>query len=58
MTVAAHAILAAIDVRKRTFAITAQDGVDQITSGSHERFVINAAKFSDKLVRRQRVQPG
>jgi fluoroacetyl-CoA thioesterase len=35
--------------RQRKFAISAHDGVDTITEGTHERVVIDAAKFNDKL---------
>ena len=34
-----------VEGRKLTFNITADDGVDTISKGTHERFVINAAKF-------------
>ena len=32
-----------------TFAITASDGVDQITDGTHQRFVVDSTKFNDRL---------
>jgi fluoroacetyl-CoA thioesterase len=38
-----------IDGRKLTFRITAHDGVDQISEGRHERYVIDPVKFNAKL---------
>ena len=35
--------------RKLTFAISAHDGIDTITEGTHERMIVDAARFSDKL---------
>lgn len=35
--------------RKLTFAITAHDGIDTITEGTHERMIVDAARFSEKL---------
>jgi fluoroacetyl-CoA thioesterase len=36
-----------VDGRKLTFSITADDGLDTISEGTHERFVIDAAKFNN-----------
>jgi fluoroacetyl-CoA thioesterase len=38
-----------VEGRKLTFSITADDGIDKISEGTHERFVIDAAKFNSKL---------
>jgi len=35
-----------VEGRKLTFSVEADDGVDQISKGTHERFVINAEKFN------------
>ena len=35
-----------VDGRRLLFSITAEDGVDKISEGTHERFVIDAAKFN------------
>ena len=35
--------------RKLVFSILADDGVDKISAGTHERFIINAAKFNGKV---------
>ncbi|MER2526437.1 MAG: thioesterase family protein [Candidatus Competibacter denitrificans] len=38
------------DGKKLKFAVEAHDGIDSICQGTHERFVINAAKFNAKAV--------
>ena len=35
--------------KKLTFSLKAHDGIDLISEGTHERFVIDAAKFNEKL---------
>jgi len=40
--------LVEVDGRRLMFSITAHDGVDQITSGTHQRFIVNAEKFVAK----------
>lgn len=35
-----------VEGRKLTFSLAADDGIDKISEGSHERFVIDAAKFN------------
>ncbi len=37
-----------VDGRRLLFEVEASDGVDIICRGTHERFVINAAKFNEK----------
>ena len=41
--------LVAIDRKKLTFSVEAHDGIDLISKGRHERFVINKEKFDAKL---------
>jgi fluoroacetyl-CoA thioesterase len=41
--------LIAIDGRKLIFSVEAHDGIDLISKGRHERFVINKEKFDAKL---------
>ena len=48
LTVTVRGKLEKVEGRKLTFAIVADDGVDQISEGVHERFVIDAAKFNAK----------
>lgn len=38
-----------INGRKLTFKVEAHDGIDLISSGTHERFVINRVKFDAKM---------
>jgi fluoroacetyl-CoA thioesterase len=41
--------LIAVERRKLVFAVTAHDGVDLISKGRHERFVIDREQFDAKL---------
>jgi len=38
-----------VDGRKLSFVIRASDGVDTVSEGSHERHVIGAARFAEKV---------
>jgi fluoroacetyl-CoA thioesterase len=38
-----------VEGRKLVFSITADDGIDKISEGTHQRFIIDAAKFNAKL---------
>ncbi|MFQ6022997.1 MAG: thioesterase family protein [Acidiferrobacterales bacterium] len=49
LTVTVKVKLLAQEGRKLKFAISAHDGVDTITEGTHERMIVDAAKFSEKL---------
>ncbi len=49
LTVTIKGELQKVEGRKLIFAIKADDGVDQISEGVHERFVIDAAKFQAKV---------
>lgn len=42
--------LAQVEGRRLVFEVEADDGVDVISKGTHERFVINAAKFNARMV--------
>jgi predicted thioesterase len=48
-TVTCTATVTEVDRRRIVFGITATDGVDTITSGSHERFVVDLDKFGKRL---------
>ena len=48
-TVTATAKLTAIDGRKLTFEVSAEDSKGTIGKGTHERFIINNEKFMAKL---------
>lgn len=41
--------LIAIEGRKLTFNVEAHDGIDLISKGIHERYVINKQKFDEKI---------
>src|SRR3984893_8349042 len=49
LEVTATVELIAVDGRKLTFAVSAHDGVDLISRGRHERFVIDKTKFETKV---------
>lgn len=48
LTVTVKVKLEKVEGRKLTFSIIADDGVDKISEGTHERFIIDAAKFNAK----------
>jgi len=49
LEVTATVKLTQVDGRRLVFEVEANDGVDVISKGTHERFVINRARFSEKL---------
>ncbi len=49
LTVTVRVKLESVEGRKLTFSVNADDGIDTISTGTHERFVIEAAKFNSKL---------
>ncbi|HWA12245.1 MAG TPA: thioesterase family protein [Burkholderiales bacterium] len=53
MTVTVEVRLTAVEGRKLTFAVQAHDGMDRISTGTHERFVIDAARFNAKVTAKQ-----
>ncbi len=38
-----------VEGRKLTYSLAADDGVDKISEGSHQRFVIDVARFNSKV---------
>ena len=48
LTVTVRGRLEKVEGRKLTFSLDADDGVDKISQGLHERFIIDAAKFNAK----------
>lgn len=59
LTVTVDVLLTEVEGRKLRFQITAHDGVDKISEGTHERLVIDAAKFNAKVADKARVvKPG
>ena len=53
LTVTVTVALDKIEGRKLSFSISAHDGVDAITSGTHERVAIDPVKFNDKLAEKR-----
>ncbi|MCC6711730.1 MAG: thioesterase family protein [Candidatus Dadabacteria bacterium] len=54
LTVKVNGELTGVEGRKLSFAVSAHDGVDLITEGTHERFVVNAEKFTAKAEEKAR----
>ena len=52
LTVTIEARLVKVEGRKLTFAISASDGIDAISQGSHERFIIIADKFNERAAKK------
>ena len=49
LTVTVKVKLEAVEGRKLVFSIVADDGIDKISEGTHDRFIIDAAKFNTKM---------
>lgn len=49
LTVTVNVKLEAVEGRKLVFSIVADDGIDKISEGTHDRFIIDAAKFNAKM---------
>ena len=49
LTVTVKLTLERVEGRKLAFSVSAHDGVDTISEGTHERFVIDAARFMQKV---------
>jgi fluoroacetyl-CoA thioesterase len=50
LLVTINVTLEKVEGRKLTFSVSADDGVDQISTGTHERFVIDADSFNKKVL--------
>lgn len=48
LTVTVKGKLEKVEGRKLSFSLAADDGLEKISEGTHERFVIDAAKFNGK----------
>jgi fluoroacetyl-CoA thioesterase len=48
-TVTIEVKLEKVEGRKLTFSLSAHDGLDKISEGTHERVVIDAARFNAKI---------
>ena len=49
LTITVKGKLEKVEGRKLSFSLVADDGIDKISEGTHDRFIINAAKFNDKM---------
>ena len=49
LTVTIRVTLESVEGRKLTFSIIAEDSIDKISEGTHERFIINASTFNEKV---------
>jgi fluoroacetyl-CoA thioesterase len=52
LTVTVEVRLDRIEGRKLTFRLSAHDGIDTISEGTHERVVIDAARFNAKVAKK------
>jgi fluoroacetyl-CoA thioesterase len=55
MTVTVKVRLTQVEGRRLRFDVEAHDGVDIISRGSHERFLIDAARFRKKIAEKSRI---
>ena len=53
LTVNVEVRLEEVEGRKLVFSILADDGVDKISEGTHERFIIDAIKFNKKVAEKE-----
>ena len=53
LTVTVKGELTEVKGRKLSFAIEAFDGIDKISEGTHDRFVINAEQFNTALKKKR-----
>jgi fluoroacetyl-CoA thioesterase len=49
LSVTVNVKLEEVEGRKLVFSIVADDGIDKISEGTHDRFIIDAAKFNAKM---------
>jgi len=49
LTVTVKGKLETVEGRKLVFSLVADDGIDKISEGTHDRFIIDAAKFNAKM---------
>lgn len=49
LTVTVRGTLVKVEGRKLIFSLTGHDGLDIISQGTHERYIIDTAKFNEKM---------
>ena len=52
MKATATAVVQSVSDRKIVFSVEARDGADRIGHGTHERVVVNVAKFDERVQRK------
>jgi fluoroacetyl-CoA thioesterase len=52
-TVTVKAYLEEVDGKRLVFSVSAHDGVDMISAGRHERFIIDTKKFSARIAEKR-----
>ncbi|MHB8126446.1 MAG: thioesterase family protein [Desulfitobacteriaceae bacterium] len=55
LTVTVKIKLEKVEGKKLLFQIESHDGLDQISVGTHERFIINAAKFNERVENKAKI---
>jgi predicted thioesterase len=59
MSVSFHAEVTGVDERRIQYRVWAEDEVETIAEGTHERFIINVDRFADRVIAKARAQqPG
>ncbi len=53
LTITVEVTLDRIDGKRLFFSVSAHDGIDQITAGTHERVIIDVERFNAKLAAKQ-----
>ena len=53
MTVTVDVRLEQVDGRKLLFSITASDGLERISEGTHQRYVIDTDRFNEKVAKKK-----
>jgi len=54
LQVTATVEVTAVEGKRITFSVSAHDGIDQISRGTHERFIINKQRFDSKVSDKQK----
>jgi len=54
LTVTVHVTLEKVEGKKLTFSLAGHDGMEKISAGTHERFIINAARFNEKMAMKRK----
>jgi fluoroacetyl-CoA thioesterase len=52
MTITVDVKLDRVEGRKLAFSVSAHDGMDKISEGTHERVIIDAARFTSKIAQK------